>query len=64
LTFCQRLLLAETSRARREQIIAMGDRANDLEFMGEAGVSIAYQTKPVVREKRLTVLITWGWTGY
>lgn len=35
--------------ARRDQIIAMGDGANDLKFMGEAGVSIAYHAKPVVR---------------
>jgi phosphoserine phosphatase len=33
----------------REQIIAMGDGANDLAFMAEAGVSIAYRAKPVVR---------------
>jgi phosphoserine phosphatase len=36
--------------ATREQIIAIGDGANDLKFMGEAGVSIAYHAKPVVRE--------------
>ena len=37
--------------ATRDQIIAIGDGANDLKFMGEAGVSIAYHAKPVVREK-------------
>ena len=37
--------------ATKEQIIAMGDGANDLKFMGEAGVSVAYHAKPVVREK-------------
>jgi phosphoserine phosphatase len=36
---------------RRDQIIAIGDGANDLKFMAEAGVSIAYHAKPVVREK-------------
>ena len=35
--------------ARRDQIMAMGDGANDLKFMGEAGVSVAYHAKPVVR---------------
>src|SRR5215510_13376788 len=35
--------------ATKDQIIAMGDGANDLKFMGEAGVSIAYHAKPVVR---------------
>ena len=39
--------------ATRDQIIAMGDGANDLKFMGEAGVSIAYHAKPVVREKAM-----------
>jgi phosphoserine phosphatase len=37
--------------ATKEQIIAIGDGANDLKFMGEAGVSIAYRAKPVVRRK-------------
>jgi phosphoserine phosphatase len=36
--------------ATRDQIIAIGDGANDLKFMGETGVSIAYHAKPVVRE--------------
>jgi len=36
--------------ATREQIIAIGDGANDLKFMGEAGVSVAYHAKPVVRK--------------
>jgi len=33
----------------RERVIAMGDGANDLAFMAEAGVSIAYRAKPVVQ---------------
>jgi phosphoserine phosphatase len=33
----------------REQVIAMGDGANDLKMMAQAGVSIAYHAKPVVR---------------
>ena len=37
--------------ATRDQIIAIGDGANDLKFMGEAGVSIAYRAKPVVRKQ-------------
>ena len=37
--------------ATREQIIGIGDGANDLKFMGEASVSVAYHAKPVVREK-------------
>lgn len=34
---------------RREQIIGIGDGANDLKFMAESGVSIAYHAKPIVR---------------
>lgn len=34
-----------------EQVIAMGDGANDLKMMAHAGVSIAYHAKPVVREQ-------------
>jgi len=34
-----------------EQVITMGDGANDLKMMAEAGVSIAYHAKPVVREQ-------------
>jgi phosphoserine phosphatase len=33
----------------REQLIGIGDGANDLKFMSECGVSIAYHAKPVVR---------------
>ena len=36
---------------KAEQVIAMGDGANDLKMMAVAGVSIAYHAKPVVREK-------------
>src|SRR4051812_14594288 len=33
----------------REQVIGIGDGANDLKFMSECGVSIAYHAKPIVR---------------
>ncbi|HUW25307.1 MAG TPA: phosphoserine phosphatase SerB [Gallionella sp.] len=36
---------------RPEQVIAMGDGANDLKMMARAGVSVAYHAKPVVREQ-------------
>ena len=35
----------------RGQIVGIGDGANDLKFLGECGVSVAYHAKPVVREK-------------
>lgn len=36
---------------KRGQIAGVGDGANDLKFMAECGVSVAYRAKPVVREK-------------
>ena len=33
----------------RSQVIAIGDGANDLKFMAEAGVSVAFHAKPIVR---------------
>jgi len=35
----------------REQVIAIGDGANDLPMMAEAGTSVAYHAKPVVKAK-------------
>jgi phosphoserine phosphatase len=34
-----------------ERVLAIGDGANDLAMMAEAGTSIAYHAKPVVKEK-------------
>ncbi len=39
----------EELELRPEQVIAMGDGANDLKMMARAGISIAYHAKPVVR---------------
>jgi phosphoserine phosphatase len=35
---------------RREQSLAIGDGANDIPMMAEAGTSVAYRAKPAVRE--------------
>ncbi len=36
---------------KREQVMAIGDGANDLPMLAEAGTSIAYHAKPVVKAK-------------
>ena len=41
--------MAERLGAKREQTVAIGDGANDLKMMAEAGISIAWRAKPVVR---------------
>ena len=42
------------------QAIAMGDGANDLPMMGEAGLSVAYHAKPKVREQAQVAINTGG----
>jgi phosphoserine phosphatase len=41
--------MARRLGAAREQTVAIGDGANDLKMLAEAGVSIAWRAKPVVR---------------
>jgi len=43
--------IREELHLKPEQVIAMGDGANDLKMMAQAGISIAYHAKPVVREQ-------------
>jgi phosphoserine phosphatase len=42
------------------QAIAMGDGANDLPMMGEAGLSVAYHAKPKVREQAMVAINAGG----
>lgn len=44
---------------KREQVIAIGDGANDLEMMKIAGVSVAYHAKPLL-QKNCDVIINYG----
>jgi phosphoserine phosphatase len=43
-----------------KQAIAMGDGANDLPMMGEAGLSVAYHAKPKVREQAMVAIDSGG----
>ena len=43
-----------------QQTIAMGDGANDLPMMGEAGLSVAYHAKPKVREQAMVAINAGG----
>jgi phosphoserine phosphatase len=45
--------------ATTEQSLAIGDGANDLKMMREAGISVAYRAKPVVRAQA-TCAINWS----
>jgi phosphoserine phosphatase len=48
---------------RQEQVLAIGDGANDLAFMAEAGVSIAFRAKPVVKAQATYALDFVGLDG-
>ena len=55
--------MAQRLGATREQTVAIGDGANDLKMMAEAGTSIAYRAKPVVRAKATYALNHAGLDG-
>jgi phosphoserine phosphatase len=44
-------------------VVAMGDGANDLLMMNEAGLSIAYHAKPTVQEQATSTLNYCGLEG-
>jgi len=54
------LEVASLLGASPQQCIAMGDGANDLPMMGEAGLSVAYHAKPKVREQAMVSIETGG----
>ena len=43
-----------------KQAIAVGDGANDLPMMGEAGLSVAYHAKPAVRDQAMVSITSGG----
>jgi phosphoserine phosphatase len=52
--------VAKELKAKKEQTLAIGDGANDLKMMAEAGFSVAFRAKPVVREQASCAL---NWSG-
>jgi phosphoserine phosphatase len=52
--------VAKELNASREQTVAIGDGANDLKMMNEAGISVAFRAKPVVRAQASCAL---NWSG-
>jgi len=47
---------AQRADFKLEQTVAVGDGANDLEMMAAAALSIAFNAKPIVKEKANLVL--------
>jgi phosphoserine phosphatase len=58
----KKMLLATCALLRIDpkQAIAVGDGANDLPMMGEAGLSVAYHAKPKVREQAMVAINAGG----
>jgi phosphoserine phosphatase len=58
----RKMLLATCAQLgiKPSQAIAMGDGANDLPMMGEAGLSVAYHAKPKVREQAMVAINSGG----
>lgn len=52
--------LAEQEGIRLEQTIAVGDGANDLPMLSEAGLGIAFRAKPIVKESARHSISTLG----
>ncbi|HEY0856939.1 MAG TPA: phosphoserine phosphatase SerB [Albitalea sp.] len=54
----KKMLLATCAQLHIDpkQAIAVGDGANDLPMMGEAGLSVAYHAKPKVREQAMVAI--------
>ncbi|MEE9396966.1 MAG: phosphoserine phosphatase SerB [Methylococcales bacterium] len=55
--------LAEQDNIRLEQVIAVGDGANDLPMLSIAGLGIAFHAKPIVKQQARHSITTTGLDG-
>ena len=55
--------LAEKEGIKLDQVIAVGDGANDLPMLGLAGLGIAFRAKPLVKENAEQSISTLGLDG-
>ena len=52
--------IARKEQVNLEQVIAVGDGANDLPMLGQAGLGIAFRAKPLVRQSARHAISTLG----
>lgn len=57
------LEIAEKENIQQEQVIAVGDGANDLPMLSKAGLGIAFRAKPLVKESAKHSISTLGLDG-
>jgi phosphoserine phosphatase len=55
--------LAKKENINLQQVIAVGDGANDLKMLSTAGLGIAFRAKPIVKESAKQSLSTFGLDG-